>query len=240
VAAGIANETGLPHGLPVFNALGDSQASFLGSITNPEQALLVNLGTGGQVCWQVSNIELPTSTVETRPLLPGSFLRVGASLCGGAAYAWLNRTVRAWLAEFGIKMDEDAVYERLNALAADTEISEGLQVRTTFLGVRGDPEIRDGAIKGVTMETLQLGSLARAILTGMVDELAEMYYGTADRAMDHRQIVAVGGAAWANPVLPGLIEEQFGLPVQVLSQREAGAVGAAMLVAGQVPTSLGA
>jgi sedoheptulokinase len=235
LAAGIAQKTGLPGGLPVFNALGDGQASFLGSVTEPEQSLLVNLGTGGQVCWRVLEAQLPTPAVETRPLLPHAYLQVGASLCGGAAYAWLNQTVRAWLAEFGIDSDEDTVYERLNALATDSRTSGGLRVRTTFLGVRGDPAVRAGAIEGITLDNLHLGALTRATLTGIVDELADLYQTQASNASDHRQVIAAGGGVWANPLLPGLLEERFGLPVQVLSLREAAAVGAAMLAAAPAP-----
>ena len=235
LAAGIARTTGLPSGLPVFNALGDSQASFLGSVTDPERALLVNLGTGGQVCWRVLEAQTPTAAVETRPLLPRSFLRVGASLCGGAAYAWLNQTVRGWLAEFGVSVDEGTVYEQLNRLAMGSDTSGGLQVRTTFLGVRGDPTVRAGAIEGIRPENLRLGALARATLTGMVDELAGLYESQSSNALHHQQVVAAGGGVWANPLLPSLIEERFGFPVQVLSQREASAVGAAVLAAGLVP-----
>jgi sugar (pentulose or hexulose) kinase len=235
LTADIALKTGLPSGLPVFNALGDGQASFLGSVSDPEQSLLVNLGTGGQVCWRVLEVQVPTPAVETRPLLPHSYLRVGASLCGGAAYAWLNETVRAWVAEFGIDLDEDTVYERLDTLATDSRTSGGLRVRTTFLGVRGDPAVQAAAIEGITLANLRLGALARATLTGMVDELADLYQTQASNALGHHQVIAAGGGVWANPLLPDLIEERFGLPVQVLPLREAAAVGAAMLAAGLAP-----
>ncbi|MEJ2732326.1 MAG: FGGY family carbohydrate kinase [Anaerolineae bacterium] len=242
LAPQLARHVGLPAGLPVFNGVGDSQAAFAGA-TLPltdgtegelavEEILLFNLGTGGQVCWAVGEFEVPTEAVETRPLPQGCFLRVGASLCGGAAYAWLNRTVRAWLAEFGVEVGEDAVYERLNALAADSRGAEGLCVRTTFLGVRGDPAVKTGAIEGITLEAMRLGPLARATLTGVVDELRDLYRDHAGRSAGATRIVATGGGVWQNPLLPGLIEARFGLPVQVSRQREAAAVGAAMLASG--------
>jgi sedoheptulokinase len=179
----LAQDLGQPAGLPIFNALGDTQASFLGACLpppavppdpsgldcpsspgrgkspghsrshqgadEPARAIFLNIGTGGQICWMVPHFQPPTGAVETRPLLPGRYLRVGASLCGGAAYAWLNRTVRAWLSEFGIEIEEDAVYERLNTLAAECEPGHGLRVRPTFLGARADPAIQAGAIEGV-------------------------------------------------------------------------------------------
>lgn len=237
LAPGIARETGLPPGLPVYNALGDTQASFLGAFPFSEgevggdlplaRTIFFNLGTGGQIAWLVPRFEAPTEAVEIRPLLPGRFLRVGASLCGGAAYAWLKDTVRAWLAEFGVGVDEQAVYERLNTLAAHCTDTGGLRVRTTFLGVRGDATIEAGSIEGISLENMRLGALARATLTGIVHELYELYRTHAGAKVHPQQVVATGGGVRQNPLLPGLIEERFGLPLRIPAQRETAALGAA-------------
>ncbi len=233
----LARPVGLPAGLPVFNPLGDSQASYLGSVLasgSPAQTVLVNFGTGGQVCWAVPSFAAPDETVETRPLPPGAaagpqFLRVGASLCGGAAYAWLNDTVRAWLAEFGLEVGEEQVYERLNALAASCPDTQGLRARTTFLGVRGDPTVEAGAIEGVTLQNMNLGALARATLNSMVDELYGLYAAHGGPQAGARQVVAAGGAVERNPLLGTLIEQRFGLPVRLGPHPEPAAVGAAWL-----------
>jgi sedoheptulokinase len=219
----VARHVGLPRGLPVFNPLG-----------RPASAVLLNLGTGGQVCWAVPSFEAPGETVETRPL-PGAtaldpkFLRVGASLCGGAAYAWLNHTVRAWLAEFGLDAGEEQVYERLNALAAACPDTRGLRARTTFLGVRGDPTVEAGAIEGITLQNMTLGALARATLRGMVDELYGLYAAHGGGQAGARQVVAAGGAVEHNPLLGTVIEQRFGLPVRPAPHPEPAAVGAAWL-----------
>lgn len=234
-----ARQTGLPAGLPVFNTLGDSQAAFLGSVADPATTLLVNLGTGGQICWMVPQFEPPTETVETRPLphdRGSRYLRMGTSLCGGEAYAWLNRTVRAWLAEFGIETGEAAIYRRLDALAQKCEDTGGLQVRTTLLGVRGVPTVQAGAIEGITLDNLHLGALARATMIGIVDELRGLYqaharHTPAGEGAAHTRLVAAGGAVRKNPLMPGLLEERFALPVRLPRHKEAAAVGAATLVA---------
>jgi sedoheptulokinase len=231
LAPGIARQVGLPAGLPICNPLGDTQAAFLGSVAVPERAVMLGLGTGGRICWMVPDFELPSEQVETRPLPHGPFLRVGASLCGGAAYAWLNHTVRAWLAEFGVKVDEEAVYDRLNTLASERDDVAGLSVRTTFLGVRGNLAVQAGAIEGITLDNMHLGALARATLLGMVDELYGFYGGHGGEGAGHSQVVATGGAVRKNPLLRDLIEDRFRLPVDVPLQRETGAVGAAMLAA---------
>jgi sedoheptulokinase len=239
-----ARQVGLPAGLPVFNALGDTQASFLGAclplpdssrdasshrkVHNLAPVIFVNLGTGGQICWMAPHFEPPTGAVETRPLLPGCYLRVGASLCGGEAYAWLNRTVRAWLSEFGFDLAEEAVYERLNMVAAESESGHGLRVRTTFLGARGDPSVEAGAIEGITLDNMQLGALARATLAGIVDELYTLHNAHAHDAGRCREVVAAGGGVQRNALMPGLIEACFGLPVRTPVHDETAAVGAVL------------
>ena len=192
------------------------------------RAIFLNIGTGGQICWMAPHFQPPTGAVETRPLLSGRYLRVGASLCGGAAYAWLNRTVRAWLSEFGIEMEEDAVYERLNTLAAECEPGHGLRVRTTFLGARGDPSIQAGAIEGITLDNMQLGALARATLVGIVDELHALHDYPRQPGDPYREVVAAGGGVQRNPLMPGLIEARFGLPVRTPAHQETAAVGAVL------------
>lgn len=238
-----ARQAGLPAGTPIHNALGDTQAAFLGACLpyprtatdRPDRArqpaeelseiILLNIGTGGQICWTVPHFQPPTEAVETRPLLPGSYLRVGASLCGGAAYAWLNRTVRHWLSELGIGMEEETIYERLNTLAAQGEPGHGLRVRPTFLGARGDPTTQTGAIEGITLRNMQLGALARATLVGIIDELRELHIAEAGPAAHYRQVIATGGGVQRNPLMPGLIAERFGLPVRTPAHQETAAIG---------------
>jgi sedoheptulokinase len=230
----VAGRVGLPAGVPIYNALGDTQASFLGAccphppvaVEELARIVFLNIGTGGQICWMAPHFEPPTETVETRPLLPRRYLRVGASLCGGAAYAWLNRTVRAWLSEVGVELGEEAVYERLNNLAAQSEHADDLRVRPTFLGVRGDPSIQGGAIEGITLHNMQLGALARATLVGIVDELRALWNAHTGPAAGFREVIAAGGAVQRNPLMPDLIEASFGLPVRTPAHHETAAVGA--------------
>jgi sedoheptulokinase len=232
LASQVAGRVGLPAGIPVLNAIGDHPASLVGSVRRPAGALHVNLGTGGQIAWWRPAFESPDERVETHPFPGDGCLRVGASLCGGAAYAWLNRTIRAWLAEFGLDLPEETVYERLN-LAAEAADPAGLAVRTTFLGVRGRPEIRAGAIEGITLDNLRPGALARATLLGLIDELRELYRSHAVEAVraGHRLLAASGNAVQKNPLLPGLLAEQFGLPVDLPRWDEPAAVGAALVAA---------
>ena len=84
----LAVRAGLPAGVPVAVAIGDNQASFLGSVPSLTECALFNLGTGSQLSVPTSQYRL-ASALETRPLIPGWWLLVGASLCGGYAYQLL-------------------------------------------------------------------------------------------------------------------------------------------------------
>jgi sugar (pentulose or hexulose) kinase len=225
----LARRVGMQAGVPVLNAVGDTQAAFLGSVSDPVQELIFNLGTGGQICWMLPEFAPPTRAVETRPLPVERYLRVGASLCGGAAYAWLNHTVLSWLSDLGVHADEQAIYERLNTLAMSCKDPGSLRVRTTFLGARGSHSFTAGSIEGITLDNLHLGALARATLTGVVDELYDLFNGHASETASFSRLVAIGGGLRQNPLLPGLIEERFGLPVHAPQQRGAAALGAAGL-----------
>ena len=122
-------EGGLPRGVPVFAPLGDNQAAFLGAVREVEAMALLNVGTGGQIsAWlpAIPGGELDAG-LEARPFPGGGVLLVGATLCAGQAYALLEEFFRAVLEAFGGRAEE-ALYERMNALAGDSEAG----------GARGD------------------------------------------------------------------------------------------------------
>jgi len=239
LSAEMAGATGIAAGTPVCNAVGDNQASVVGSIADAACSVLINLGTGGQISWAIPEFRREPG-METRYLpwgageLPGGFrgrfMLVGASLCGGRAYAWLNDVVRDWLAVFGQTLDREKVYARLNELAAITAPDcEGLSAVTTFAGTRADPDLR-GAITGIALDNFTLGNVARAILTGMVDELCSMYDAVGGRSgCRHTWAVASGNAIRKNPLLTGIIGARTGCPVRIPRHREEAAFGAALL-----------
>lgn len=234
-----AEAIGIAAGTPVCNAIGDNQASVIGSMADMQNSLLLNLGTGGQISWAVDEF-VRAPGMETRYLpwgagrLPnafaGRFMLVGASLCGGRAYAWLNDVVRDWLGEFGCKVDREQAYERLNELATLAPADRGgLSARTTFAGTRSEPGLR-GAVGGISLDNFSLGNMARSILAGMVEELCVMYDQAGGKSVyHHSKVVASGNAVRKNPLLPGMIGSRTGCPVLIPRHREEAAFGAALL-----------
>jgi sugar (pentulose or hexulose) kinase len=227
----VANETGLPSGLPVFVGIGDNQASFLGSVSQPEETTLVNVGTGGQVV-----VFTPTfaydPALETRPFPGGGFLFVSAGLCGGAAYALLERfflSVRRDV--YGLTVGSSA-FDAMNRLAANVPAgADGLRCEPFFTGTRLQPELR-ASWTGISAENFTPGHVARALLEGMARTFAgshevirKLHGGPA------RRLVGAGNGIRANPLLARIIGEAFGLPMVVPIHREEAATGAARLAA---------
>jgi sugar (pentulose or hexulose) kinase len=83
-----------------------------------------------------------------------------------------------------------------------------------------------GAIEGITPDNMRLGSLARATLEGIVDELYDLYATHRGRAAGGQRVVAAGGAVERNPLLLALLSRRFALPVEMAKSQEAAALGA--------------
>jgi sugar (pentulose or hexulose) kinase len=79
---------------------------------------------------------------------------------------------------------------------------------------------------------MRLGPLARATLAGTVEKLYRLYQAHATEVLGQDNLVTTGGAVRKNPLLPQLIADRFGLPVQVPRQTETAAWGAAAFISG--------
>jgi sedoheptulokinase len=229
VAADAASRLGLAAGTPVAVALGDNQASMLAVLGEPDRELVLTLGTGGQVsavlpAGAVIGSRTDGATYEYRPYPSGRWAVVAASLCGGAAWAWLADTAAAWAADLGLAgPPRGDLFARLNdlGLAATDEVC----VRPHFLGERHAPALR-GAVEGIGPGPMDLGRLARGLARGIVANLREMLPGwvLAGRA----RVVGTGNALRRNPLLQRMAEAEFGLPLVLSEGREEAALGAAM------------
>lgn len=222
----VAQTLGLPDGIPVCAPVGDNQASVIAAAGLDLDAIVLNLGTGGQI--SVPSRECVCAPgLETRPMPFGGWLTVGASLCGGWAYAYLCDFFRSVAQEMtGQTVSRDQAFERLNVLAAAAPAGcEGLRADTRFSGTRNEPALR-GSLQHLDSTNFTPANLARAVLEGMVRELADLGrlagLGTASR------VVASGNAVRKNPILKSLIEETFQLPCSLALHSEEAALGAAL------------
>ena len=91
VVAGEATLGRAERGIPVSVAIGDNQAGYIGSVRGADHSVMISVGTSGQVTL-TGNLHALPADVESRPLNGGQSILVGASLCGGCAYAKFERS----------------------------------------------------------------------------------------------------------------------------------------------------
>lgn len=211
----------------VATALGDNQASFLGAVERIRDSVLVNVGTGGQLSLYTDEY-FDVGDLDTRPFPGGGYLLVGASLCGGKAYAVLERFFRQVCRDFA-GYDGPALYEAMNALASGEALpGERLAVDTRFLGTRQDPG-RRGAIGGIALDNLTPAHLVLGFLDGIADELHGFFERIPEVVRREKHVlVGAGNGMRKNLVLCERLAERFGLPLSVSAHEEEAAVGAAI------------
>ena len=210
--------------IPVTVAFGDNQAAFFGSVRNEQTDLSVNYGTGSQISLRVeADCSLSRRPLELRPYFEGRFLLNGSALCGGRAYALLEKFVRA------VRGESAEQYKLLDHFAEKgLAESRRLSVRTTFCGTRQDPLLR-GAIENIGEDNFTPEALTLGVLQGMADELYEMYEKSGVTASGN--VVASGNAVQKNPTLCRLLSKTFHLPLVLPALREEAAFGAALAAA---------
>ncbi|MCE3200990.1 sedoheptulokinase [Paenibacillus sonchi] len=228
------------QGVPVYTSLGDNQASFLGSVPCPEEALLLNMGTGSQLSAMLAGSIGSMEGLEARPYPGGGILMVGAALSGGKSYALLEKFYRQVIEAYTGQSQEE-VYPLLDKLLGDGPLATGgLTVNPQFLGTRLNPEAR-GSVEGITLDNFTPGLLAHAFLQGITDELYAFYRSIEQigSGVQWIRLIGSGNALRANPVLRSKVEACFGLPLTLSAAPEEAAVGAALhaaVGAGGIPS----
>ena len=214
-----------PLGIPVYAAIGDNQASFLGASAGRTDVLLINIGTGSQIS-VYSPTHVQTSTLETRPFPDGGWLLVGASLCGGRAYALLENFFRQT-----VKMatgSEMSLYDAMARMLDDGEITDIPKVSPLFQGTRKDPSLR-GSITCLSTENFTPRHLILGTMQGMAEELYEMYRGYLELGGQRpAAIIGSGNGLRKNPHLCRIMEKTFGCPLILSENHEEAACGAAI------------
>ncbi len=218
--------------IPVTAAIGDNQASFLGSVRNPECGILVNIGTSGQICFLKSSAHSTIETeMETRPYPTGEIFLVGASLTGGKSF-----DVLANLIEDVAKLLNTSInpYEVLDRFVRMPDFTDQLCVETTFRGTRKDPS-KTGSINGISLDNLTFERLYWAFAKGIVDELYYMVeQGHEILGNPELYVIVSGNAVMRNRSLGIEISRHFNAPLMVPVQKESAALGAALAAAAGV------
>ena len=151
-------------GVPVSCDIGDNQASFLGAVADWENSLFANIGTGSQISFTDNKIH---SGMEARPFFDSRLLNVGAGLCGGRAYALLEKFFRQVLDMAGYR-SEALLYQAMDRCLSNTDIAamDPLRVTTKFSGTRKNPDER-GKIENLSFENFTPRNMMLGFLSGI-------------------------------------------------------------------------
>lgn len=223
--------TGLPPGLPVFPAVGDHQASFLGSVQDRSSSLLINVGTGAQVARYTDGFDF-APPIELRPFPCGGNLLSNVGLAGGWSYQVAEQFFRNVGRTLFAHQDGTSLYAAMNEMAATVPPgSDGLICDPVFAGTRLDSS-RRGMITGLSPQNFTAAHLVRAILEGMARSLHEGAQAIEQiTGTPAQRLVAAGNGLRENPLLAEIVSQAFGLPITWTNNREEAACGAARIAA---------
>ena len=218
-------------GVPVMGSIGDNQASLFGSVRDLKDTVLLNVGTGSQVSFVTEKFIECSGSVELRPCTEDSYMLVGASLCGGRAYAMLEHFYREIVSMGKERISEEKLYTYMQQQAEEFLLQQGKEaawkVDTAFSGTRSDPAKR-GIITGIGVENFHPGALTVGVIRGILDELHEQYESmcrlTGKKAT---HLAGSGNGIRKNPLMRKMTEEMFGMPMAVARYEEEAAYGAA-------------
>ena len=213
-------------GIPVMGSIGDNQASLFGSVRNLKDTVLLNVGTGSQISFVSEAFVECGGSVELRPCTENSYILVGASLCGGRAYAMLEQFYRETAGT------DERMYSRMQKQAEDFIEKYGKEaawkVDTAFSGTRSDPS-RRGRITGIGVENFHPGAMTVGVICGILNELHEQYEEMCRLTGKKATCLAgSGNGIRRNPLMRKLAEEMFGMPMDIPEYEEEAAYGAAI------------
>ncbi|MCG6154449.1 sedoheptulokinase [Rubinisphaera margarita] len=231
VTAEAAKTWSLPEGLPVYLGIGDNQAAAHAAIENPETDLLINIGTGGQICWPTREF-LPSKSIEVRPFLDGYLLNVGAGVSGGRDWQTYVRSVHGWLRDLGFEMEEHELLERLKDAATECAKPgrrDGFPIfEPVFSGTRSDRQ-RRGHLSNLTDLNFNLREMSYAAVVGVLNCVCEPFDEVPHSRGNRKRIVLTGNFFEHFPWLSSRVAHRYRCTVVMPVHPEQAAVGAAML-----------
>lgn len=234
----VAAQTGLTAGIPVISAGGDQQCAALGMGLLSLDGVVANTGTGSYV---IGYADRPIHDPQMRlfcnvAAVPGMYVLEAASLTAGVIYRWFTEQFYQAEPAAGAAASTGAGtsaavcadrYDRINAEAsAAAPGSGGLLFLPYFKGSGApawNPDAK-GTFYGLTLSTTR-GDMARAILEGIVADMAENLSLIESLSGPKHTVIAAGGLTRL-PEYNRIQANLFGRPVTCASESEATALGA--------------
>ena len=220
----VADELGLPAGIPVFGGGGDQAAAAVGTGAVRAGVVSLSLGTSGVV---FATTDGPFIESEGRlhafcHSVPGKWHLMGVMLSAAGSLRWYRDT-------FAPGTDYDTLLKpATDALAG----SDGLFFLPYLTGERTphpDPLAR-GAFVGLTVRH-GFPHLTRAVLEGVSFGLRDSFELMKSAGLEHISQVRVTGGGARSPLWRQILADVFGAEIVTVNVEEGAAYGAALLAA---------
>lgn len=221
--------------IPVVCAIGDNQASFLGSVVNPSESVLLNMGTGTQLSCLVNKDEIGTYEkyvdgfeTQLRPYNKVSFLLATSFINGGSVYKSLFCFFKEIASDLlDIKEIDEAMLWKQMEIAGQNVLNaeKQLQISPLLDGQRKDLS-RRGSISDLTASNFHPGYFVTGFLNGLSEYYKTGYFPELRERTNH--ICGSGNGLKRNALFRNIIEKTFGCPLYTVSYNEEAAVGAAL------------
>jgi sedoheptulokinase len=115
----------------------------------------------------------------------------------------------------------------MNAAAENAEMSD-LRFDPIFGGSRWREPSARATLSGLTPDNFEFGAVTRALLAGMIEEIAAPYFEM-EAHLRHKGLRGSGNGMRRNPALRKIAEKRVGLPLVLSESEEEAARGAALL-----------
>ncbi len=224
LAASIAQELGLPAGIPVFGGGGDQAASAVGTGAVRAGVVSVSLGTSGVV---FATTDSPVIEPDGRlhsfcHSVPNKWHLMGVMLSAAGSLRWHRDT-------FAPNTDFDSLLEPAEKIPAG---SDGLFFLPYLTGERTphpDPLAR-GAFIGLTVRH-GLPHLTRSVLEGVSFGLRDSFELMKNAGLENITQVRVTGGGARSPLWRQILTDVLQAEVVTVNTTEGAAYGAALLAA---------
>lgn len=212
--------------ISVYAAIGDNQASYLGTVLNSKK-LLLNVGTGSQTSFYTNTISNINEKIEIRPFInKDEYLLVGASPNGGKSYELLAKFFQSYSLE-----NISVVYEKMNNVNKKVFIKvldSDLEFIPSFYGTRLYSN-QKAEIRGITFDNFDFDHFVASLVKGIAKELYDLTIKMVDiEKID--TIYASGNGYRKNILLQKALKHMFKKEILLSHHEEEAGYGAIILV----------
>lgn len=221
--AGYYNST-----VPVYSAIGDNQASFIGSVRDKNKSVHITIGTSSQLSVYSENF-LQVNSIDTRPFPGGGYILAGAALSGGISLSVLQSFFDSVISITSSSAPHvPNFYEIINAIDYEENDPAPLTVITLFNGSRSNPSGR-GSISNISATNFTATDLIAGFMKGICNELYHFYNALPyDMKKGKNILIGSGNALKKNDLLCRMLEHTFNFPVVKSKYDEDAALGASI------------